>query len=821
MLTYHKLLAIIILSIISNTFLYSQSNLNFSNPKKYEIENISVKGIKHLQAAPIIKLTGLSANSNIVVPGPDISNAIDKLWKQGLFSDVNIYATSISDDKISLVIDLKERPRLGNLTIEGVNSTKQKDVSELINLRRGMQVTENTIQVAEKKVRDYFWEKGFYNAEITFIQKPDSSLFNLTNITVVIDKKERVKINDIVFSGNDNFEDSKLRRKLKDTKRKTWYNIFKRSKYIPNVYKEDKKSLIAFYKKKGYRDAKITRDTVYAYDEKFLQVEIDIEEGNKYYFGDITWVGNTKYTSKQLSKMLGIKEGDVYDEEILQEKIFGLEGVSSLYLDNGYLFFNAEPVEVNVENNTIDIEVRIFEGKQARINRIIVVGNTKTNDHVVRREIRTKPGELFSRADIIRTQRELATLGYFNPETMGVNPIPDQANGTVDIEYTLEEQSSDQIELSGGWSGNYIVGSVRLIINNFSLKNLLKKEEWKPIPSGDGQKLSLNATANPKWYQSYSFKFIEPWLGGKKPNSLSLSVFYSVRTNGQARKSDDYGDWKTKGVSVGLGRRLKWPDDYFVLNNDMSLQQYKLENYSSSGLPYILRDTALKSNSFSIGNTFSRNSVDQPIYPRSGSSFTFRVELTPPYSLFRDNSNSEALTLQERYNWIEYHKWTFKTKMYTQIVNKLVLQTKIEYGFLGSYHPDFKSPFEGFEMGGDGLTGAATTYGVETVSLRGYSSGSLTPEQGGNVYTKYSFELRYPITLNPSATIYTLAFADAGNCWSTFESFNPFDVKRSTGLGIRIFLPMMGMLGFDYAYGFDGVGQTGGWQPNFVLGQEF
>ncbi|MBP5584075.1 MAG: BamA/TamA family outer membrane protein, partial [Bacteroidales bacterium] len=538
---------------------------------------------------------------------------------------------------------------------------------------------------------------------------------------------------------------------------------------------------------------------------------------------NITWLGNTIYTTELLNKILSIDKGDIYDESRLQEKIFGLEGISSLYLDNGYLFFNADPVELGSNSDSIDIQIRIYEGQQAVINNISVVGNTKTNDHVIYREIRTRPGELFSRSDIIRTQRELAMLGYFDPETMEVNPQPNPMDGTVDIEYVLKERSTDQIELSFGWSGSYLLGSVRLILNNFSLKNTLKREYWRPIPSGDGQSLSLSISANTRYYQYYNFSFTEPWFGGKKPNALTVSAYYSIRANGYARSSEYYGNWRTLGLSVGLQRDLKIPDDYFTLYNDISIKRYKLNNYNLY-LPASLPDSLI-SHSITFGTTLARNSIDQPLYPRRGSSFALRLELTPPYSLFRDNPDAD-ISDEERYKWIEYHKWTFKSKMYTQIIGDLVLETRIDFGFVGYYNKNFKTPFERFDIGGDGLSNVYY-YGTDFVPMRGYDASALTPEDEGGafIYDKFSMELRYPLALKQETTIYVLAFAEAANAWMEFKDFNPFDIKRSAGGGIRLFIPMMGLLGFDMGYGFDKIAgksdDVRGWQPTFVLGQQF
>ena len=794
----------------------------FAQVKKYTIAGIEVEGTKYLQAPPIIRTTGLYVGQEISVPGPEITAAIEKLWEQGMFADAKISASKIEGDNIYLTISIIERARLNTVSIIGVKKSQQNDIKDLLDLKTHMQITENQKDMAIKKIRDYYDEKGYRNASIRLEEKNDSTSFNTSNILIYIDKNERVKIDDIVFSGNEALSDKKLRRTMKKTKKKAWY-ILKKSKYIAKDYETDKKSIIEKYKKLGYRDAKITKDTVYAIDSSLLHIEIGIDEGKKYYFGNISWLGNSVYTTELLNKVLSIDKGDVYDESLLQEKIFGLEGISSLYLDNGYLFFNADPVELGSNSDSIDIQIRIYEGQQAVINNISVVGNTKTNDHVIYRELRTRPGELFSRSDIIRTQRELAMLGYFDAESMEVNPQPNPMDGTVDIEYVLKERSTDQIELSFGWSGSYLLGSVRLILNNFSLKNTLKREYWRPIPSGDGQSLSLSVSANTRYYQYYNFSFTEPWFGGKKPNALTVSAYYSIRANGYARSSEYYGNWRTLGLSVGLQRDLKIPDDYFTLYNDISIKRYKLNNYNLY-LPASLPDSLI-SHSITFGTTLARNSIDQPLYPRRGSSFALRLELTPPYSLFRDNPDAD-ISDEERYKWIEYHKWTFKSKMYTQIIGDLVLETRIDFGFVGYYNKNFKTPFERFDIGGDGLSNVYY-YGTDFVPMRGYDASALTPENEGGafLYDKFSMELRYPLALKQETTIYVLAFAEAANAWMEFKDFNPFDIKRSAGGGIRLFIPMMGLLGFDMGYGFDKIAgksdDVRGWQPTFVLGQQF
>ncbi|RLD64591.1 MAG: outer membrane protein assembly factor BamA [Bacteroidetes bacterium] len=798
------------------------SSIEYSNPQKYEIGGITISGVKYLDHNALIHLSGLKVGSIISVPSEDISEAIKKLWKQGLFSDIKITATKIISDKIFLDIYLKERPRLSKFAFSGVKKGEATDLRDEIKLIRGSQVTDNVINNTINTIKKFYINKGFLNVEVNISQKEDTLIGNSVILKINVDKKNKVKINDIVFEGNNVLSSVKLRRAMKETKIKRWFRLFKASKFISSNYEEDKNKIIAKYNENGYRDAKIVTDTVYPFDDKTIQIKMKIKEGDKYYFRNIAWIGNTKYNSEFLDRVLGIKNGDVYDESILNKKLFVDDNaVSSLYLDNGYLFFSVTPVEVMVENDSIDLELRIYEGKQARINKVTVTGNTRTHDHVVRREIRTKPGQLFSRSDIIRTNRELATLGYFDPEKLDVRPVPNPANGTVDIEYVVEEKASDQIELSGGWGGGMVIGTLGLTFNNFSARNLFNGKAWRPLPSGDGQQLSIRAQTNGTFYQAYSMSFVEPWLGGKKPNSLSVSIYHTIRTLGNYIYQTDQR-MKVSGLSVGLGRRLSWPDDFFTLSNSISYQRYDLHNYDY----YIFSNGT--SNNISLSTTFSRNSVDQPIYPRRGSLFSLSLQLTPPYSLFNDKDYSDMDT-DEKYNWIEYHKWKFKSAWYTTLVDKLVLYTNAELGYLGYYNKTIgPSPFESFQLGGDGLSGY-NMYGTETIALRGYDNGSnnrgsLTPSNGGNLYTKYTAEIRYPVSLNASATIYVLTFAEAGNAWYDIKNYSPFNVKRSVGVGVKFFLPMLGMLGLDWGYGFDeipGQPDANKGQFAFSIGQRF
>ena len=828
------------------------SKIDYAKPKDYVIGGVTISGIKYLDQNVLIHLSGLKVGNTISIPGDDITKAIKKLWSHGLFGDIEITVTKIEGDKIFIDIALQERPRLSKFSFNGVSKAEADDLREEIKLIRGSQVTDDILNVTSTRIKNYYIEKGFYNTEVEITQADDSLMPNTVILTIDVDKKQKIKINEIYFEGNKLITDSRLRRLLKDTKRKTWYNIFKASKYIENTFEADKAKIIAKYNEMGYRDAFIEYDSISSFDNKTLNLYIKINEGGQYFFRNITWVGNSKYPSELLDHRLRITEGDLFDQAILDKRLSGDEdAVSSLYLDRGYLFFQATPVEVLVDSDSIDLEIRIYEGKQARINKIIITGNTRTNEHVIRREIRTLPGDLFSRADIIRTNRELANLGYFNPEKLDVRPVPNPADGTVDIEYIVEERASDQIELSGGWGGGMVIGTIGLTFSNFSLRNIFDIDSYSPLPSGDGQKLSIRGQTNGKYYQSYSMSFTEPWLGGKKPNSLSVSIYHSVRSmysyyNTSSTNSGQ--NMKVTGASVGLGRRLSWPDNYFTLYNELSFQRYHLNDYNM-GSNFVFSNGV--SNNINFTTVFARNSVDQPLYPRRGSNISLSLSITPPYTAFKDDDfwlleqdeidqimydypETYAGVINERemankYNWIEYHKWKFKSEWYTEIAPKLVLRTNLEFGYLGHFSSNLgPSPFESFQLGGDGMSGY-NYYGTDVIPLRGYdngpsSRGSLTAYPQANIYNKYTLEIRYPLTLNPSATIYAAVFLEAGNSWYDIDKFNPFDVYRSAGVGLRFFLPMFGLLGVDWGYGFDPVhlqpGASGG-QFAFTIGQQF
>jgi outer membrane protein insertion porin family len=814
------------------------------NIRTFVIKDIQVTGVKFLQTTYLVNISGLSVGQEIEIPGEAVSKAIDKFWSLGLFSDVKVIATKIEGRYISLEIQLAEQPRLAKLTIKGLRKNDTKDVDEKIKLKPGNQITENVLNNTVTIIKKHFVDKGFFKVKVDFVQKADTSPGNKVFLDIIVDKGKRVKISDITFTGNEAFTDNRLRRTMKKTKQKS-INFFKPSKYIDEQYKEDKKKFIAFYNKHGYRDAQILSEKLVDLNNKRIGLELTIEEGQQYFIRNISWVGNTKHSSEGLGRVLGMKKGDVYDQEYLDKRLrTDDDAVQSQYMDEGYLFSSVEPVEINIDQDSIDLEVRIIEGNPANINRVLVKGNTKTNEHVIRREVRTVPGDLFSRTLIIRTVRELAAMGHFNPENIVPNILPNPADGTVDIEYSVEERSNDQLEVSGGWGGYGFVGTIGLRFSNFSARKILDPKAWRPVPTGDGQTLSVRAQSNGRFYQAYNISFVEPWFGGKKPNSFSTSLYYTVthpyRTFRDAR-SDGY--FKVLGSSVGLGRRLKWPDDYFVLYTELEYQRYMLNNYSSY---FLITDGLSQIIDFNI--SLSRSSQDQMIYPRRGSAFSFGVKLTPPYSLFKKDgfwklTDNQVLQIRDevgklyegkdgysektielakqqkvadrensnKFKFIEYHKWTFNGAWYTKIVKDLVISAKSEFGYLGFYNPDIgTSPFEKFDVGGSGMMGY-NLYGTDIVALRGYTEGSLTPTtvrngnsiDDGNVYIKYTLELRYPFSLNPSATIFGLAFIEGGNAWSKFEDFNPFSIKRSAGIGIRAFLPMFGMLGIDWGYGFD------------------
>ncbi len=812
-------IASFVMLITSSLISFSQTApFSYSNPEDYCIKGITVSGVKFLDPTVIVNLSGLYVGDTISIPGEVTTKAINKLWDQGLFSDVKITATSIVGQDIFLDIYLQELPRISGFEFNGLKKGEEKDIKDLIKLRIGGQATDNILDNSKRLIKNHFRSKAFLNTQVDIYKENDTIIANGVRLIFDIDKGPKVRISEITFEGNQEITDRRLRRALKKTKRRDM-NIFKASKFIESDYEEDKIKLIDFYNEKGFRDAKILGDSIFVVNEKRIGIIIEIEEGSKYFYRAITWIGNSKLPDEALNTILGIKTGDVYDRSLLEKRLFiDDNSISTTYMDDGYLFFNIDPVEVRAENDSIDIEMRIHEGDQATINKIIIQGNTKTHEHVIRRELYSKPGDLFSKTNITRSIRELANLGHFDPEKLDVRPIPNIAEGNVDLTYIVEEKANDQLEISGGWGAKMFVGTVGIRFSNFSMGRIFQKNAWRPIPSGDSQTLSLRAQTNGSYYKAFSLSFVEPWLGGRKPTNFSISLYHTIQnTPGTWLYQTSDQSMKVSGGAIGIGTRLKWPDDFFTFYNEVSFQSYTLKEWDY----FIFSDG--NSNNFSYKASLSRNSVDQLIYPRRGSNFNLSLQLTPPYSLLSGKDFSTINDVKEKYKWIEYHKWTGKIQWYHALVKDLVLYTGAQFGYLGYYNPDIGySPFEGFDLGGDGMSGY-NLYGRETIGLRGYNNGSLTPPviaqgrtvRSANVYNKFTVELRYPVTLQPQAAIYFLTFLEGGNAWYDFYRINPFNIHRSAGVGARIFLPMIGMLGIDWAYGFDKIPHN----PNAHKGQ--
>lgn len=800
----------------------SSTNFDYSNPKEYSIGGIDVEGTKFLDHKTLIQLSTLEVGSRIMVPGDKLTKASRILWEQGLFSDVQIRVKSIQGNSIFFTLYLEERPRLSKFKFEGIKRSEIDAIRDKIKLARGKIITENVIINTKNIIASHFKEKGFLNVNTTVSQVVDTITKNHVILALNIEKGKKVKIGAIDFEGNKVFTDKRLKRLMKDTKEKKFFRIFKASKFLDEAYKDDKEKIIAKYNEKGLRDAKVISDTItYNNEEELLDIGLKINEGKTYYFGDITFVGNTTYSNNELAALVGINKGDIFDQSVLETRVLGSpdsRDVHSIYLDNGYLFSQVTPIETEIRNDTIDIEVRIYEGLQARINRVSVSGNSKTNDHVIMREIRTKPGDLFSRSDIMRSQREIATLNYFDPEKLNIDVEPNQEEGTVDLNYIVEEKSSDQVELQGGYGADRIIGTFRVSFNNFSAKNMFKKGAWSPLPSGDGQRLSLSATSNGVQFQSYNISFTEPWLGGKKPNSLTIGAYHSITSNGLDRDDENRGVFKVTGASFGLGKRLKWPDDFFTLYQNISLKKYLVDQYSFGNFD----DGTFYNMSYSF--VLGRNSVDQPTFPRKGSNMKLSIQLTPPYSVLDGIDDYSESEIEDLNTWVEYHKWNFGANWFNSLADKLVLKTNLEYGLIGKYSDDKElTQFERFYVGGDGLSGYAVD-GREVIALRGYENNSLSPSNGATIYNKYTLELRYALSLNPQSPIFALAFLEAGNTWNMINKFNPFDIKRSAGVGIRMTIPMMGIMGVDWGYGFDeipGSPTSSGSQFHFSINQQF
>ena len=838
-----------------------------ANPK-YEIAEITITGADNYEDFLLIGFSGLSVGDIVSVPGEAISKAVKLFMRQGLFSDVKIYATKIADGKVWLNISLKERPRVSEINFKGLKKGEIEDLEVKLGIVKGNQITPNISDRAKKVIERYMEEKGFFNVDAKVFQRNDPNKAGHVIVDVDVDKKLKTKVHQIVITGNNVLSFNQINKTMKKTNDRNWRNFFRTKKFVKEEYEKDKIALIDKYNEIGYRDAYIVADSVVRFDDKTVSVYITVNEGKKYYFRNIKWIGNTIYPYDYLDAILGIKKGDVYNHKHLMERLQTdeNEAVSKLYQDRGYLFSNIEPVEVQIDNDSIDFEMRIYEGKPATINEIGIKGNTRVYEHVVRRELRTKPGQLYSQSDIMRSLRELAQMGHFDQEKLKPDIQLNPENGTVDVTYELETKGSDQVEFSAGWGSTGIVGSIGLKFSNFAIQNLFRPETYRIVPQGEGQTFSLNARTNGSSYSSVSLSFLEPWLGGKRPNSLSSSIYYSSQSSisdrylknmssypgygysyggygGYGGYGSSYGNsygnssmyetetdpdkyMRTIGATIGYGKRLNWPDDFFTFYGEMSYQLFMLNDWYKSMFPM----TEGHFNNLSLNLVLSRNSIDNPIYTRRGSSFSLGLKFTPPYSSFNGKDYSSDLSDQEKYKWIEYHKWTFSGKMFTPLTTNdksLVLMSRVMFSYLGHYNKNVKSPFETFYMGGDGMS-AYTSYGTDYVAMRGYESGSLTPYNGvtgsyaGYLYNKFTMELRYPLSLEQSATIYALTFLEAGNAFSSIKGYNPFDLKRSAGVGVRIFLPMVGMMGIDWGYGFDKgyYGQRGGSQFHFVLGQE-
>jgi outer membrane protein insertion porin family len=813
---------------------------NFIDPEEYTIKDIRVSGARYIQEALVTIYSGLSINQKIKIPGDAIPTAIENLWKQQFFADIQIGMKKLPGRQVVLTIYVSERSKLSKFSIKGLKKGETKNLREEISLKSNMIITQNLLNKTRKEILDYYVKKGYYSASVAFKREPEVNKPNFEIIRISVDKGEKVKVFDIRFTGNEHLTDAELRKVFKKTKRlnKKW-NILASSKFIEEKYEEEKAGIEAKYNALGYRDARVLYDSVIQIAPDRLLISIGVTEGIRYHFRNISWRGNTKFRSGMLDTLLGIKKGDVYNQALLQERLFANTGgydIQSLYMDDGYLFFNMQPVEVAVSNDSIDMEIRLYEGEQARVNRVTISGNTKTSDHVVLREIRTKPGDKFSRSDIQRTMRDLAQLGYFDPEQMGVDPVPNQMDGTVDIKYKVSEKPSDQIELSGGWGANgftgrpALLGTAGITLNNFSIRKLGKPSLWNPIPSGDGQRLSLRAQSNGTFYQGYNFSFTEPWLGGKKPNSFSVSLFHTINAYDYAVKTDpNRRVLMNTGASISFGKRLRWPDDFFSMQWVFSFQRYRFQNLSGSGFGFPADFKNGTSYVPSIQFVLTRNSVSAPIFPESGSQFTFSLQATPPYSAFSGKDYASMLPA-DKYRWIEYHKWKFDANWYTLLFKNCVLSTQARFGFLGFYNRDLGMTFfERFRLGGSGLFGFSLA-GTEIISQRGYdnftvSDAASRSESGVPIYNKLTTEIRYAITKNPTATVYGHVFAEAGNAYVNFNSYNPFqDLRRAVGVGVRLFMPMFGLIGLDYAYGFDWRLVTGNSKPgqfHFFLGQQF
>ena len=853
----------------ADTDTISKPSVLYSAPKKYEIAGITVSGIDNYENYVLIGLSGLSVGQVITVPGEEITAAVKRYWKHGLFSNVSITIEKVVGNKAYLNIALTQRPRLSQLNFNGVKKSEREDLEAKLNFKQGNQITPNMIDRAKIVIKRYFDDKGFKNAEVTILQRDDIAEKNHLILDINIDKKEKVKVNKIYFTGNSALTEKQLKWAMKKTNEKgNWRHLFRPKKFIEDLYEEDKQLIISKYNEHGYRDAHIVVDSIVPFDDKTVDVYIQVEEGDQYHIRSINWVGNTVYDSQGLSEVLRMKPGDVYNQKMLDERLnMDDDAIGNLYYNNGYVFARVEPVEINITTDSVDLEMRVLEGPQATINRVRIAGNDRLYENVVRRELMTKPGDLFSKDALMRSAREIQQMGHFNPEAIQPDVQPDIANGTVDINWMLESKNNDQVEFSLGYGQTGVIGKIALKFTNFSMYNLFhKSDNYRAfIPQGDGQTFTISGQTNGSYYQSYNISFFDPWFGGKRPNSLSVNAFFALQTGlnnnfyntammnnyynymygyGYGNYNNYYNNYESYydpdkylrmyGLSIGWGKRLHWPDDYFTLYGELTYQRYDLNNWE-----YFIISNG-NSNNVNLSLNLGRSSIDNPIFPRQGSEISFNVAVTPPYSLF-DGIDYKALSevkptdanynkaLRDRYNWIEYHKWKFKSKFYTALTGGqkcLVLMARADFGLLGHYNKYKKSPFETFYVGGDGMSGYSYNYYTDMIALRGYDNGALTPNGGGEgyAYSRFTMELRYPLMFENSTQIYALAFLEGGNAWTDVKKFNPFDMKRSAGVGVRIFLPMIGLMGIDWAYGFDKVFNStasSGSQFHFILGQEF
>ena len=833
--------------------------IDYNRPRKFIVGGVGVEGNNYLSPDQILQVTGLQKGMEVTVPSEEMTSIINRLWLQKYFEDVAVVVDSIvpATDTAFFKIRIIERPRVSRWTFSGVKSGEEKELLERLNLKRGGEFSEYVAKTSSDIIKRYYKEKGFHNVKVDVNTKRDTVIRSAIRVQFAVDRGQKVKIKTINFNGAEHVKEGKLVKSMKKTRDARFRNFFSSKKFNEAEYDNDKRALISAFNEAGYRDARIVKDTMFYVEPGRLQIDFEIDEGKQYYFRNITWTGNSVYSSDNLNSVLKINKGDVYDVVTMEKRLYGggkqnEYDITKLYRDNGYLFFNIQPVELNIEGDSVDVEMRVVEGKPATLNNIVINGNDLTNERVIRRQIYTRPGYLFSQTDFEGSIREIASMGQFDPEAImkegGYSLIPNQLNNTVDLVYNVTEKPSSQLELSGGWGGNTFVATVGVAFNNFSTRRFFDKTAWRPVPLGDAQNLAVRFQTNGTYYTSLSASFSEPWLFGKKPTSLSLSVYYTRQTNSyiyyNILNNDEY--MEVYGFAAGLGKRLKWPDRYFVLYNQLSWQTYKLQNWAYQ----FLFNTGISHN-LSYTLSLSRNSTDQQIYPRQGSDFSFSLQLTPPYSLLRKKDrgvldaegnptkvsswrdiNYNLQSSEDRYKWIEYHKWSFKGAVYTKLIGDLVLMARAQFGYLGYYNRNWGySPFEGFRVGGDGMSGY-DTYGSEIIALRGYENYALTPTSmssysstgqyyAGNVYDKFTVELRYPVILQPQSTIFALLFLEGGNCWSDIRDFNPFQIRRSAGVGLRVFLPMIGLLGVDWGYGFDNHDGNGGGQFHFVIGQQF